>query len=802
MTNEKTTEFLELTSTCNGKILKNCNIGIWRTKVHLEDHVFEMYIDDVMTKLLGIKTNLSPTEVYNHWFSRVDTQDVPYLQRTMANMLATGLHHELELLWRHPEQGLVHIRCGGTSHISEDKTYAYFEGFFKIMQEVRQMQSTLRESFEHVKTIFDATPMGAALCDPNFNLVDVNPAQLVLFELESSDDLAHNILSYCPEFQPCGTASTVLADKYLKKVSADGQAIFEWLYVTSKLNPLPVEVTMQSIKVGTEDMVLVFSRDLREQKAMLAELSAQHKELQNALYNAKEASRSKNLFFANISHEIRTPMNAILGMSYLCLQQAKDDHIRHYIENIQVAGKNLLNIINDVLDISKIEAGKLELESRSFSLNNLLESLRGTVCTLVGEKPVEVLFNVDPNLPESFEGDSIRLGQVLTNLFSNANKFTESGHLLLHVYLDDRHGNLYTIGMDVVDTGIGMDSARLEAIFRPFEQEDQTTTRRFGGTGLGLTISKNIVELMGGELKVSSELGKGTTFSFTVNLFSKEKCTWLDKTLISDEKILIVDDNDMACKVLQEMLKLSGFHSDSVKTTQEACDLLKAADEENAPYKLVIVDWNMPDMDGYTSAATMRDLKLSLVPVFILTSAYTTKLMEQKSNIFSSFIPKPVLPIPLWTAVMNGLHIPIDLKEEIEIVEDFSQYEVLKGRHVLLAEDNEINQEIATALLEDLGMIVHLAENGQQALDLCKGSTHFDVVLMDIQMPIMDGFVATRKIRTLPHRTIADLPIVAMTAHAMQMHKDQSIKSGMNDHIAKPIDPKILRETLLRWLDE
>ncbi len=792
---------LDITQACSSKILHNCEIGLWRTIVTHETQLCEMFIDDVMTRLMGIEEDLTPAEIYHFWLSRIDARDKDAMKLTIARMLATGLHHELEVLWDHPKLGLIHVRCGGTAKVSDDGKYSYYEGFYQIMKEVRQVRTSLRESLDYIKVMFNATPIGAALCDDKFRLLECNPAQLKLFELNSFSELAENFFEYCPVFQPCGANTAEKIKEYGAKVNLEGHAKFEWLALTSKGNPLPVELTMQCIKIGNDSMVLVFSRDLREQKSMMAELENQYSKLQEALQKAEAARQSKNLFFANISHEIRTPMNAILGMSYLCLQHTSDKNIRHYVENIQIAGKNLLNIINDVLDVSKIEAGKLELESASFSLNTLLENLRGTVCTLTGDKPIEVLFNVDPSLPDIFVGDSVRLGQVLTNLFSNANKFTENGYLLLKVYAKSRHGNIFTIGMDVQDTGIGMNKKRLDGIFQPFEQEDQTTTRRFGGTGLGLTISRNIVELMGGDITVTSELGKGTTFSFTVNLLTEEECNWLDQSLSNQEKILVVDDNSMAIEVTGSMLKVCGFLADGACSTDDACKKLIEADAAGSPYQLVIVDWNMPDMDGYKSACKMRNLDIKTKPNFILTSAFTTKMFDNLEDIFSCFISKPILPVSLWSAVMNGLHIPINTTAQDQVEEDNTSYEALKGCRVLLAEDNDINQEIAIALLNDLGMQVLLAENGQQALDICKTAEYFDLVLMDIQMPIMDGFVATAEIRKLPGRSAAELPIIAMTAHAMQMHKDQSMQAGMNDHLSKPIDPVILRQTLLRWIE-
>ncbi len=773
-------------------------IGHWKIILNLTTQEGQMFVDDTMLQLLGIEDSTSPEQCYMHWFTNIDETEVPNILKAVEAIISTGQMHEVEYWWHHPTMGRIPVRCGGYRTFI-DNTYVHMQGYHNNLESVQHVHTSFRNSIQRIKAMFDAAPFPFTLRDLDFKIIECNKAFLDFFGLKTLEDMPKDLTIFYPERQPCGTLSIEKSQKLRSMIKENSYSQLEWMYFDKEGNELPTELTFKKIYFSGKDYILSYIHDLREQKALITTLENQRQSLEKALEAAGEASRAKNLFFANISHEIRTPMNAILGMSYLCLQQESSPQIKHYLNNIQTAGKNLLNIINDVLDISKIEAGKLELEHATFSLNATLDSLSSTLCSLTTNKPVEVLFNIDPNLPDTFVGDNVRFGQVLTNLVSNANKFTESGFILLHIYIKSKQGNIYTIGVDVTDTGIGMDEKRLDDIFRPFEQEDQTTTRRYGGTGLGLTISKNIVELMGGKISVRSKLGQGTTFSFYVSLLCQEEASFIDKSLTVNKKIIVLDDTPMACSVLKEMLELCGFVAHTTDNTHTACQMLLNADAENAPYDLAIIDWNMPDMDGFQSARTILDLKLSMKPALILNSAYGSKLMHKKDKeLFSSFLPKPILPASLWSAIMDALHITHTKHlENSEIIEE-QNYNVLKGKHVLLTEDNAINQEIAMALLDDLGMHTHVAENGQRAVELAK-KISFDVILMDIQMPIMDGLEATRHIRQQGH-TKENLPIIAMTAHAMQMHRDQSYEAGMNDHIAKPIDPNELRKKLLYWI--
>ncbi len=804
-------------------MLINSRVGHWYILIDKETQHTELFMDNNLKVHFCIKSELTPHEAYEHWFSRVIEEERPYILNAVTE---TAIHphvqYEIEYSWDHPEHGVIPVRVIAQGCPTTQETHMALGGSLVLLNDIQRMSSALRTSTVNMETMFAASPTAIGIWRMTFYhnepgsilerlqksddngwtlyIEDCNTKLLEFYGVPDAEALRNSFHQFSPERQPCGELSPKKAKEALLVALEKGQNNIEWLHNNAQGQEMPCEISMISTQIAGQEVFISYIRNLSVEKKIIKNLAERQKELQEALQEAEDARHSKNLFFANISHEIRTPMNAIMGMSHLCLQHTQDKTIRHYLDNIHRAGESLLHIINDVLDISKIEAGKLELENASFNLAHLLENISTMVCSLVGKKPVEILFNVDPTLPTQFMGDGMRLGQVFTNLFSNAVKFTKEGYILLNIYKKAQRGNIYTLGVEVTDTGIGMSKDRLAAIFRPFEQAEYNITRRFGGTGLGLTISKNIVEHMGGEIFVNSQEGLGTTFSFHVNLLEHKENTWLDTHVAKKEKFLIIDDMPMSGFVLMEMLELCGFHADTAQSFDQGFDFLCQAEQEGNPYTFVVIDWKMPKITGCEAGLHIKNSALQHTPTLLLTSAYGSEILtETWKNIFVDFIPKPVIPVNLWTTIMNTLHIPVQGQAQRTATEDSSVYEKLAGHKILLAEDNEINQEIAIALLEDLQLTIQLANNGQEALDLCK-TQHFDAILMDIQMPIMDGLTATTHIRTLPSYDKDNTPIIAMTAHAMQMHKQQSFEAGMNDHITKPIDPKELRNVLYNWI--
>jgi PAS domain S-box-containing protein len=643
----------------------------------------------------------------------------------------------------------------------------------KIESQVRSLQLT-QHAVDSSSVAIYWIDLDANISYANYAAVQNTGHSLEALEKMSLIDIEYNL-------------SNKIWQERLEELKIEGSLTFESVHLRKDNSTFPVQVTATFLKFADKEYIFAFVNDISKRR------------------HAEDATQAKSDFLANMSHEIRTPMNAVIGMAHLALKTDLTLKQRDYLNKIQSSANSLLGIINDILDFSKIEAGKLDMEAVEFDLSQTLDNVANVVTVKAQEKEnLEVLFYTDSRVPNSLIGDPLRLNQILVNLGNNAVKFTERGEIVLMTKIKSSSDVKITLQFSMRDTGIGMTEKQQAKLFQAFSQADTSTTREYGGTGLGLTISKRLVNMMGGDIWVESEPGQGTTFSFTAEFDpgkGKAKKRFMPAPDLRGMKVLVVDDNATSRDILREMLESFSFSVSVAASGAEGITELENADK-NMPIELVIMDWKMPGMDGIEASKLIKShQELSKIPAIVLVTAYGREevMLQTEGAGLEGLLLKPVNPSILFDTIMQafGEAVPEASRVAQRKEQEAKAWENIQGARVLLVEDNEINQQVAMEILQGAGLNVAIANNGQEGVDAARAN-QYDAILMDIQMPVMDGYTATREIRK--DERFKELPIIAMTAHAMSGDEDKSLEAGMNGHVAKPIDPDQLFATLKKWI--
>lgn len=652
------------------------------------------------------------------------------------------------------------------------------------------------QATDRVEKMLANLPVCMVIMNQEDKVEQINQTGIELLGFDREEIIGQSVNTFIPDEQE-ESHKALLGKVFTEEVVIDTRNFDREFRIRHKSgNLIDIQAVYTPVRFHDGLYAVVMVRDITlDKQAEVALIAA--KQL------ADDANKAKSDFLANMSHEIRTPMNAIMGMSHLALGCDLERKPHNYVSKVYKAAESLLGIINDILDFSKIEAGKLDLENIEFNLHDVFDELSNIISLKTAEKQLELLFNISANVPLMLIGDPLRLNQILINIAGNAVKFTESGQIVVsaEVLTIDNENNVIKIKFSVNDSGIGMNKSQQEKLFKSFSQADSSTTRKYGGTGLGLTISKKLVELMDGDIWLDSEEGKGSDFHFTANLriSAKNDTNFIgkQKSFLASKRILIVDDNAIALDILKSIME--SFHC-KVVVASTGKEAITIANQSTVAFDFIMADWKMPELDGIETCKIIKEQNDYSSKSFILvtSNAHDDAVLEELKNSIASVIVKPVTASSVFDEMMRlhsdeAINSNRGMKRNDELI---SNQQKILGAKILLVEDNELNQELALELLSQAGVIAELAENGEQALEKVAHTT-YDGILMDLQMPVMDGFTATKIIR----KTHSDLPIIAMTANAMAGDKEKVLAAGMNDHISKPIDVNAMFATIAHWIN-